>query len=343
MQKPKKHVSLILRLAVAVGALAWVLGKQDWAELGEAFGNLKLSAFGTGLLVFALAQVALALRWWLLLHAQRIHLPLWLAVRLHFLGLFFNNLMPSSVGGDFLRAWYVTKHTEKRFEAALSVFVDRAVGLSGILLMAITAYLFLMRESALDPIAYPPQLNETARGVGSQVLAYVCLFVLLLLALALLNRSSRGFLTRHWASKRAYVKSLLLKAKRVGVAYCGRPWLVLLTFCLTLFLQSSTIVSLWVMGRSIGMEAHLKYYFVIFPAMWVVAALPVSIAGIGVLEGGITVLFINLTGATSEQATCLALCQRFIWILTSLPGVAIHLYGGHLPKSFSFDVHPQAE
>ncbi len=77
--------------------------------------------------------------------------------------------------------------------------------------------------------------------------------------------------------------------------------------------------------------------------MWVVAALPVSIAGIGVLEGGITILFTSLAGATSEQAACLALCQRFIWILTSLPGVAIHLSGGHLPKAFSFDVHPTAE
>ena len=336
MQKPNKHVSLILRLAVAVGALAWVLGKQEWGELAAAFGNLELGAFGTGLLVFALAQVVLALRWWLLLCAQRVHLPLLVAVRLHFLGLFFNNLMPSSVGGDFLRAWYVTKHTEKRFEAVLSVFVDRAVGLSGIFLMALVAYFSLMRELTLDHITHPPK-----------VVGYVCLSVLLLLTLlltlVLLNGSSRAFLAKHWASKRDYLKSLVLKAKRVVLAYCRRPWVVLLTLCLTLFLQASTIVAFWVVGRSIGVEAHLKYYFLIFPTMWVVAALPVSIAGIGVLEGGITDLFTRLAGATTEQALCLALCQRFIWILTSLPGVAIHLSGGHLPKAFSLDVHPKAE
>lgn len=343
MQNPKKHVLLILRLAVAVGALAWVLGQQDWAELAAAFGNLKLGAFGTGLLVFALAQVVLALRWWLLLCAQRVHLPLLVAVRLHFLGLFYNNLMPSSVGGDFLRAWYVTKHTEKRFEAALSVFVDRAVGLSGIFLMALVAYFSLRRGLTLDPIFHPPQDSGAARDIGPQVVGYLCLSVLLLLTLVLLIGSSRAFLAKHWAGKRDYLKSLVLKAKRVVLAYCRRPWVVLLTLCLTLFLQASTIVAFWVVGRSIGMEAHLKYYFLIFPTMWVVAALPVSIAGIGVLEGGITVLFTSLTGATSEQAACLALCQRFIWILTSLPGVAIHLSGGHLPKSFSFDVHSNAE
>ncbi|MCH8192684.1 MAG: flippase-like domain-containing protein, partial [Planctomycetes bacterium] len=293
-----------------------------------------------GLLVFALAQVVVALRWWLLLRAQRVPLPLWVAVRLHFLGLFFNNLMPSSVGGDFLRAWYVTKHTEKRFEAALSVFVDRAVGLSGILIMALVAYVSLMRGIDLDPIAYPLRENGTARGIGPQVVVYLCLSVLLVPALGLLNGSIRRFLAKHWAGKRDYLKSLVLKAKRVVLAYCRRPGVLLLALCLTLFLQSSTIVAFWVLGRSIGMEAHLQYYFVIFPAMWVVAALPVSIAGIGILEGGITVLFMSLAGATSEQATCLALCQRLIWILTSLPGAVIHLYGGHLPKSFSFDVHP---
>jgi len=343
MQKPNKHVSLILRLAVAVGALAWVLGKQEWGELAAAFGNLELGAFGTGLLVFALTQVVLPFRWWLLLRAQRVHLPLLVAVRLHFLGLFFNNLMPSSVGGDFLRAWYVTKHTEKRFEAALSVFVDRAVGLSGIILMALAAYFSLSRELSLYHIAQSSQDNGDGRGTGAQIVGYVCLTLLLLVTLVLLNGRSRGLLARQWAGKRDYLASLAVKARRVGVVYCQRPWTVFLTLCLTLFLQASTIVALWVLGRSIGIEAHLKYYFVIFPVMWVIAALPVSIAGIGILEGGIAVLFVSLAGATREEATCLALCQRLIWILTSLPGVAIHLYGGHLPKSFSFDPHPQAE
>lgn len=72
--------------------------------------------------------------------------------------------------------------------------------------------------------------------------------------------------------------------------------------------------------------------------MWVVGVIPISVAGIGVLEGGITVLFVQLAHTTREQAACLALCQRFILILTFLPGALVQLLGGHLPKTFSFGV-----
>jgi hypothetical protein len=121
---------------------------------------------------------------------------------------------------------------------------------------------------------------------------------------------------------------------------CKSPLTVLGTLALTLLLQSVTIVSFWVLGRDLDMGAGLKYYFMIFPAMWVVGALPISIAGFGILEGGITVLFVRLAGTSPEQAACLALCQRFIWILCSLPGALIHLTGGHLPKTLSFDEKP---
>ncbi len=63
------------------------------------------------------------------------------AIRLFFLGLFYNNLMPGSVGGDLVKAWYVTKHTDKRLEGVLSVFMDRVIGLFGMVLMAIFTYL----------------------------------------------------------------------------------------------------------------------------------------------------------------------------------------------------------
>jgi hypothetical protein len=49
------------------------------------------------------------------------------------------------VGGDLLRAWYVTRHTRKKFEAVLSVFVDRVIGLLSTLVIAVFCYLLFLR------------------------------------------------------------------------------------------------------------------------------------------------------------------------------------------------------
>ena len=80
-----------------------------------------------------------------------------------------------------------------------------------------------------------------------------------------------------------------------------------------------------------GLEVPIKYYFVFFPIGWVLGALPISPAGAGVLEGGIVFLFTRVPGVTAEQALVLAMCQRVMFLLASLPGIVIHIMGAHLP------------
>ena len=98
-----------------------------------------------------------------------------------------------------------------------------------------------------------------------------------------------------------------------------------------------TIWAFWLLGRDLGIEAGIRYYFVIFPGMWVVGALPITVAGVGVLEGGIAFLFSKLAHVPLAQGMCLSLCQRFIWLISSIPGGIVHLMGHHLPETFSFD------
>jgi uncharacterized membrane protein YbhN (UPF0104 family) len=121
------------------------------------------------------------------------------------------------------------------------------------------------------------------------------------------------------------------------VLYCKKPHIVLAAMGLTILLQSVIIVTFWVLGHSLGIDISVGYYFIIFPATWLFSALPISIAGIGLMEGGIVVLFTHLAAVPEEQAKALALCQRFVWVLASVPGGIIHLLGAHLPRSNSFD------
>lgn len=159
--KPKsKYIFAILRIAVVTAGLTWGilwLRQADrFAALVQVLRKMNLWIFAAVLGVFVLSQLIIALRWWLLLRAQSVFIKYWTAVRLFLLGWFYNNFMPGSVGGDFVRAWYVTRHTDKKFQAALSVFVDRALGLFTTLLIAVFCYtVFLSGQRAI--IAYRPK------------------------------------------------------------------------------------------------------------------------------------------------------------------------------------------
>lgn len=328
----KGHLSLIARIAVATVAILWVLRGQDWRKLAGVFQSLSLWYFGLSLVIFAAAQVIIAVRWWLLLRAQSIHIDVSAAIRLFFLGLFYNNVMPGAVGGDLLKAWYVTKHTDKRLAGVLSVFVDRAIGLAGTVLIAVFTYLVFVRGHVLtgtraEEAGLPGWLSQH-RGVVLWAVAAVGTAFAALLA----HPASRARLAR--AAGRARVKgvSLLRGVKEAVVAYCSRPWTLLCALVLTLIAQSTVIAAFWLLGRDLGVEAGLRYYFIVFPVMWVVGAIPISIAGLGVTEAGTVGLFVLLTGATPERVLALAFCQRFVWVLASLPGGLVHMLGAHLPQ-----------
>ena len=92
--KKSKHVFLFLRIAVVVCVVIWgifLLSREvGWSKLAKIFFQMNIWIFAAALGIFVLGQVLVGFRWWLLLRSQDIFIPFWSAVRLHFLGLFYN-------------------------------------------------------------------------------------------------------------------------------------------------------------------------------------------------------------------------------------------------------------
>ncbi|UCG49590.1 MAG: flippase-like domain-containing protein [Phycisphaerales bacterium] len=339
-----RYIFLLLRLAVVAAgvtwAIVWVSSEKRWASLADTFRRMNLAVFALTLAVFIACQGLVAFRWWLLLKTQDIFIRPGAAVRLHFLGLFYNNFMPSSVGGDLLRAWYVTKHTEKRFEAALSVFVDRFIGLASTLLIALFFYAVFMRgRAAAEVVADGPSeggfLARHAR-LGLYILAALAAALAALLS----NRPGRALAASACRRLWAAALNFLAKLKDAVVLYLSRPMAILAVFGITVFLQIATITAFWLLGRTMAIPAALKYYYVFFTLTWVLGALPVSIGGAVVVEGLLAYFFVTFAAVRPEAALALALCQRIVWMLASLPGAVIHVAGAHLPKNLWRDDAP---
>jgi uncharacterized membrane protein YbhN (UPF0104 family) len=342
----KKHIFLFVRIAVVAGGIIWGIHwlsqGERWTNLTEIFRRMNPWIFTVATVVFAAGNVIAALRWWLLLRTQSIFIGLWAAVKLFFLGWFYNNFMPSSVGGDLVRAWYVTKHTDKKFEAALSVFVDRGIGMAGTLAIAAFYYLFFFRRQVG---AHTPVFRQEDAGgsflksiAGYKMVGFWLLVVVAVILVAFLSLArGRMTLAKTWSFTRVYGLKIIRKLKTAAVIYCSRPMTMLMVFVITILMQLMVIAGFWFLGVNLGADVSIKYYFLFFTLIWLVGVLPVSIGGAVVMEGGLAYLFVRFAAVGPEVALALALCQRIIWMLTSLPGAAVHLSGTHLPKDFSID------
>ena len=328
-QKGKSIFSLLLRIAIAAFA-CWIIFKDiDFAQLAGRFAELHISTLVLAVLIFSGGLAGIGFRWWVFLRAQKIEIPLSLAVRLTFLGQFFTNFMPSAVGGDLVRAWYVSRHSDKKLQAALGVAVDRIVGLISTFILALTSYLLFMRGKGLLQIE-----RKGSSGIGAFFAEHpvspqhLLLFGLTILGVGFILAGCFD-LKRLFGKLYHHLIHLLSQTKEVVLVYYHHPLVLLFGLSVTIFIQGMVILSFWLIGRNLEMTAGLGYYFVFFPLVWVIGAIPVSIAGIGILEGGVVFLFVQFAGADPLDVATLALCQRLIWVAASIPGMIIHLTGSH--------------
>jgi len=331
--KKNKHISHLIRIAVAAIALYFAFRGENLKDIIKVFGSLNVLVFASALGLLVAGQLVFVLRWLILLRTQSVHVSYWPALKLHLLGLFYNNCLPGAVGGDLLRAWYVTMHTDKKIEAALSVFVDRAVGFTCTVAIAFLSYWLIPAQGSGAEFELGAEFNFASLSVKF-LLALLVLAVLAAVVIAAMYFSSK---LRPYLLKYVFILGLSWKlwlgriVKAVKL-YCCKPFILLLAVVLSFICQAMPIFGLYLIGRNLGIEAHIKYYYIFFPLSWIIGVIPISIGGTGIMELGLKGLFSKVAQVTASQGLILALAQRLTWLLISIPGVIIHITGKHLPN-----------
>jgi len=134
-----KHPFTILKLLFAFALIAFLFstGRLNFRVLLGAYYNVTYLLFGA--LCCLLAIVATIIRWWVLVHIQKLALGAFDALRLTMIGYFFNIFIPGGTGGDVVRAAYVVRDCpERRSQALTTAFVDRGLGLHALLLLGVS-------------------------------------------------------------------------------------------------------------------------------------------------------------------------------------------------------------
>lgn len=119
----KQTVKIIARSLISIALLGWLALSIDWRELARILPIVKWEWIISAVVWIILSMLISVFKWRCILKVQQINLPyreLWQA---YWAGLFFNNFLPSSIGGDALRIWWVREITTDTAGAAASVVI----------------------------------------------------------------------------------------------------------------------------------------------------------------------------------------------------------------------------
>ena len=132
----KKTAIQVLKIAVSLSLYIFIFWKVGIADLWNELKSAKLAYFVAGVLVYYAIQGLSAYRWYLMLKPLNIKTSYPRLLSYYFLGMFFNFLMPTAIGGDVFRIYYLNKETRRLSASTASVFIDRDIGMAGLVLVA---------------------------------------------------------------------------------------------------------------------------------------------------------------------------------------------------------------
>ena len=300
----KTALYTLLKLAVSAGLLYYLALQTDLEGLGAAFAATVPSLFLLAVAFFVVSNGLGACQWYLLLRAHRLPIGFRQATVFYLTGVFFNNVLLGNIGGDALRIYDVRRLTGRTSGAAAATFMDRFVGLLS------TCSLALIACFAVAEVRVP--------GVIS-VLVPVWAALILLLAMGLSRRIGRfleGTVSRLLPASVSRRASSLRQSMAV---YRNEGWLLLGVWAVSLGVQFSRVLVYWSAGLAAGLHAGLIYFVAFQPVAAVIAALPVSIGGLGVRENIFVELF-GSVGAPESRAFAMSLLGYAAGVVASLLG-----------------------
>ncbi|AMA58819.1 lysylphosphatidylglycerol synthase transmembrane domain-containing protein [Bradyrhizobium sp. CCGE-LA001] len=305
MQSRFKQAALFsLKLLLSVGVLVYIARGLDLRQLRDHLVSVDPFLFVLALALILLQTFVLNGRWELIMRALGVSLD-WLAGwRILMISLWFNQVLPSSVGGDAVRIWLLRQRSVQLSKAVKGVAADRFTALIGLIALMVAGLPFLLSRVS----------NQAALlAIGGLTLAGVAGTVVLLTLDRLPKRLIALPAIASFVRFGTLVRFLLLQSEHRG-----------LLFGSALLIHLVTAAACYVLARGVGAQLSVVDAGILIPPVVLLTAVPISISGWGVREGAM-VACLGLAGVPSEQALSVSLLLGAISVIIGLVGGVIWL------------------
>lgn len=291
------HVKTIIKLIVTIAIFYLLFCYIDFHRLVD----ILLLSHGGYILIALIMQLASTLlaayRWQLIMNRLSFRESTPFYVRSYFKGSFFNQVLPGSIGGDAVRIIDLVRRGYEKKEALYGVFVDRVVGLVGLLVLNLAA-------NNLLPNHFPDWLFLiidliTLGGIaGFVVMMNLDRFTFLrgIKGLDLLHRLGVRL-------KKLYVSNALLLKH------------ILISVIVHLF----SVLAIFFLALSVDLKGGLEIFLIAVPPVFLLTIVPISLAGWGVREGAM-VGILTLAGLAQTKILAVSILYGLLLILSALPG-----------------------
>lgn len=287
--KEKRNIKkTLLKISVSLLLLGFIFYKLDKKALFENLKHLNPLFLPFIFLFVLLNYVISSIRWKKLLsiYEGAEHVTLWTLIKFYFIGAFFNNFLPTSIGGDVYKAFRLGKYIKDHSKAFASTFMER---FSGVVVLALLASYGLI---------------VTFKGWG--IILFVLFWVSVVVFFKVVSFAGKKFekLKKFYEALRAY------RNERSILAYA------LFT---SIFVQLFSILTQHYIFISLGFPISFEFSLFVFPVIILASFIIPSQNSFGVQEA-LYIAFFAPLGVPLEGAVSASIVYHIVRLVVSLIG-----------------------
>lgn len=312
----RRLLLLLLKAAISILLLYLSVRSVNLGSVAERLSRLDASWLVFALLLLAVQVALLAVRWREIAMICGAPLAFGPALQISFIAMFFNQVLPSTVGGDAARIWLLARKGGGWASATYSVLIDRIVGVFVLALLVIVCLPWTL-ELIRDPLA-----RAVLVLIGGGAVAGALVFMTIGL------QAWRPLLDR-WAPTRH-----LATASRMAWRLCQSGRSAILVGACSIAIHLLTVATAWACAKSVAAPVSFAQILFLLPPVLLIATVPVSIAGWGVRESSMVVAFAYAGLAQGDGLTlsvlfgivsfALGAAGGFVWIAS---GLSVRAFG----------------
>jgi uncharacterized protein (TIRG00374 family) len=311
-----RWLGFLLKAGLAAALIFWMArsGKLDFRQAAAATAHWPLLL--AAVLVSYIGILIMSARWNVLLRSQDIRISSWDAFSLSMIGILFSTMIPGSVSGDVVKAYYVADRASgKKGRAVTTIVVDRVVGLVTLLAMSSIAGIWKL----------PVILNSHAASIFYlTVVAATVAGALVLLAAILLSGH-----TLRWVesfAERFQWLGFLTHPLHALEVFRTRPAPLVWAMLLSVPAQVAACLAFFLCGRALGSSSlSVIDSVLVVPLGFTAMALPLAPAGIGVGQMAFYSLFALLLGAPGTAGSSISLVFQVVYLAVAATGLLFYL------------------
>jgi uncharacterized membrane protein YbhN (UPF0104 family) len=302
----RRLLILSIRILVSLALLYLALSGINFAAIQSRLSQINVGWIALAMLVSVVQIFFGALRWREISAQCQAPLTDLQAFRYNMIGSFFNQTLPSSIGGDAVRLWLVNRTGAGWRAATYSILTDRAIGLIALALIIVASL--------------PWSYGMIADGKGRLALLAVDFAALAGgLGFLLLGWLPWTWLKSWWPTKHVHACSVI--ASRVIFNPHSGPKIAVLS----LTIHVLAVVIAWCAVRSISAPADFEQVFMLIPPIMLITMLPISIAGWGVREATMMVAF-GYAGLVRADGTMVSLLFGLVSFIVGCAGGVVWIF-----------------